>query len=115
MKFMHFYSVNSVMSAFTLLEVIAGTTFLVAVAVSVLFSIRKPTGRGGLTGFDQLLDRVHSRRAEIFARHRCPSGSIEAREELLAETRLRLRREKSFFSERQEPNITAFSLIELLV
>ena len=112
---MHFYSVNSIMSAFTLLEVIAGTTFLVAVAVSVLFSIRKPTGRGGLTGFDQLLDRVHSRRAEIFARHRSRSGSIQAREELLAETRLRLRREKSFFSERREPDLSGFTLIELLV
>src|SRR5437773_8397061 len=98
---MHFYLVNSVRSAFTLLEVIACATFLVTAGIGIFFWVRKPTGRGGLTVFDQLLDRVHSRRTEIFARHQCPSGSIKAREELLAETRRRLRREKSFFSERQ--------------
>src|SRR5262245_9322459 len=112
---MRFYWVNTVMSAFTLLEVIAGATFLVAAAVSILLWIRKPAGRTRSTVFDQLLDRVHARRTEIFAGHRSPPGTIQAREELLAETRLRLRREKSFFSERHEPNVAAFTLIELLV
>src|SRR5262245_27601780 len=112
---MRFYWVNSIMSAFTLLEVIAGATFLVAAAVSVLLWIRNPAGCARLTLFDQLLDRVHARRAvidggrkspsgergldptvgrtqssahhqpEIFARHRSPPGTIQAREELLAE------------------------------
>ena len=114
-KFVRFYWLNSVMSAFTLLEVIAGATFFVAAVVSVLLWIRKPTGPGSLTVFDQLLDRVHSRRTEIFASHRSPPGTIRAREELLAETRVRLRREKSFFAEQREPKVMAFSLIELLV
>jgi type II secretory pathway pseudopilin PulG len=112
---MRFYTVNTVMSAFTLLEVIAGATFLVAATISVLHWLRKPTGGARLTVFDQLLDRVHARRTEIFAGHRSPPGTIQAREELLAETRLRLRHEKSFFSERREPSIMAFTLIELLV
>ena len=112
---MRCYWVNSIMSAFTLLEVIAGATFLVAALISVLLWIRKPAGRGGLPLFDQLLDRVHARRIHLFAGHRSPPGTIQAREELLAETRRRLRREKLFFAERREPNVTAFTLIELLV
>ena len=111
---MRFYWLNSVMSAFTLLEVIAGATFLVAAAVSVLLWIRKPAGGARLTVFDQLLDRVHAHRTEFFAGHRLPRGTIQARQELLEETRLRLRREKSFFSERRESSVTGFTRVELL-
>ena len=115
MRFMHFYLVHSIMSAFSSLVAIAGITILVAATIIALRLLRKRSGRGHLTVFDRLLDQVQGHRTEIFGNHRPPSYSIKARAELLAETRLRLRKEKSFFSERRELKTTAFTLIELIL
>lgn len=52
--------------------------------------------------FDDLLQRVKTLRTDGFANHLPPSAVIQARAELVAEARLRLRKETNYFKQRGE-------------
>ena len=71
--------------------------------------------QGHLSVFGHLQRHIHVRRKEIFSDHQCNCRTIATREQLLVETRLRLRQEESFFREQEDRSVVAFTLIELLV